>query len=468
MKKLFYIILTAIFFLACGKGEDSDITGGGASSDESFSNINITRNSSTLNSGSSEINLGTVRTGEEGSSAEIKISNNGNINLSVTEIQITGADPNDFSTDFDSETEIAPDESETVTIYFSPATTTIGNRNAELRIRHDDENSENPYTILLTGSVTTTVSDIWVIDNNSNLVKNGLSESNFGTINEGDTTAYRTFTIKNSGSANLNINSINISGSQFDLDTSSTASSLAPDNSTTSFQVRFAPSTSGFFSETITINSNDPDEPNFSFTVSGTALDTGSVMTPRIMLKVDNSGVTGGSTINFGSLRVNPANSPSSETKTITIYNVGSAPLNLSSINTITGDYTRTSPGSTTIATGGSTSFTITYNPDDILAPTAHTRTLIIANDDPLNSSFTLNLTGLAYDPVMQTISSGTNMGNNASQQTANPTTSSEIVTISNTGNYDLVIQNITATGDTAHFSDTRSGAIGTIAAGGN
>lgn len=468
MKKLFYIILTALFFLACGKGEDSDITGAGSSSGESFSNINVTRNSSTLNSGSSEINLGTVRANEEGNSAEIEISNNGNINLSVTEIQITGADPNDFSTDFDSETDIAPDESVTVTIYFSPATTTIGNRNAELRIRHDDDNSDNPYTILLTGSVTTTVSDIWVIDNNGNLVKNGLSESNFGTINENDTTAYRTFTIKNSGSANLNINSINISGSQFDLDTSSTASSLAPDNSTTNFRVRFVPNTSGFFSETVTINSNDPEEPNFSFTVSGTALDTGSIMTPRIMIKVDNTGITSGSTIDFGSLRVNSANSPSSETKTISVYNVGSAPLVIGSITSLSGDYTRTNPGSTTIAPGGLTSITVNYNPDDILAPTPHTRTLIVNNNDPLTSSYTLNLTGLAYDPVMVVTNSGTNMGNNASQQTANPTTSSETVTVTNTGNYDLVIQNITATGDTAHFSDTRAGAIGTVPAGGN
>ncbi len=97
----------------------------------------------------------------------------------------------------------------------------------------------------------------------------GTSTTNFGTVVIGGSQTL-SYTIENTDTAVLNISSISETGSS-DFSLSSTPSTVAVGASAT-FDVIFSPSAAGTSSATITINSNDCDEPSLSFGVSGTGI----------------------------------------------------------------------------------------------------------------------------------------------------------------------------------------------------
>ncbi|MCC7299067.1 MAG: choice-of-anchor D domain-containing protein [Bacteroidia bacterium] len=83
----------------------------------------------------------------------------------------------------------------------------------------------------------------------------------------------RTFTITNSGSADLNISSMTLTGtgaSSFTLGSLSPSSPIAPGNSAT-FTATFAPTTIGTKVATVTINNDDCDEAVYNFNIQGSA-----------------------------------------------------------------------------------------------------------------------------------------------------------------------------------------------------
>ena len=94
----------------------------------------------------------------------------------------------------------------------------------------------------------------------------------FGNINVGTTTT-RSFTVRNLGTAPLTLTGgtpLTIGGSgagQFSIITPP-ATSITPASST-SFTVRFAPTSSGTKTATLTLSSSDPDTPTYTFTISG-------------------------------------------------------------------------------------------------------------------------------------------------------------------------------------------------------
>lgn len=82
----------------------------------------------------------------------------------------------------------------------------------------------------------------------------------------------RTFTIQNTGAANLTIGTISLTGanaSSFALGTLTPASPILPGNSAT-FTVTFAPTTEGLKTATVTINNDDCNEAIYDFAVQGT------------------------------------------------------------------------------------------------------------------------------------------------------------------------------------------------------
>lgn len=95
----------------------------------------------------------------------------------------------------------------------------------------------------------------------------GTGTTNFGTLNIG-TNSTLTYTIDNLGTSALNLTDISLTGS--------TAFTVSPTNTTIAagtsqtFTVVFAPTALGLEIATITLTSNDPDEPSLSFSVSGT------------------------------------------------------------------------------------------------------------------------------------------------------------------------------------------------------
>lgn len=95
----------------------------------------------------------------------------------------------------------------------------------------------------------------------------------YGTRPLNSTALNRTITLANTGKATLAINSVSLSGSDFQIVTQPARTIAA--GKTTSFIASFRPTSSGAKQATLTINSNDPDENPFTLTLTGSGQGTG-------------------------------------------------------------------------------------------------------------------------------------------------------------------------------------------------
>jgi hypothetical protein len=111
--------------------------------------------------------------------------------------------------------------------------------------------------------------------------------TDFGTVAMGGPAITHTFTISNSGNVDLTLTgspAITLAtGTHFGVTVQPVASTVVSHSSTT-FQVTFAPSSVGSFTDTVNISNNDPDENPYTFVISGTAA---AVNTPPVATRND-------------------------------------------------------------------------------------------------------------------------------------------------------------------------------------
>ncbi len=178
----------------------------------------------------------------------------------------------------------------------------------------------------------------------------------------------RTYIIENTGTIDLTLGTINITGvdaSDFVV-TSAPAATVIPGGNTT-FEITFTPTVLGIKNANLSFVTNDPDKNPFNFNIRGTG-STG--LYPEINLQGNGNdiidGTPGTTTTNhtdFGSVTL-----PGSVTRTFTIQNTGTGPLLLTGVPivVITGSSNFTvisQPSSNTIAAGGNLTFQIRFNP---------------------------------------------------------------------------------------------------------
>ena len=84
-----------------------------------------------------------------------------------------------------------------------------------------------------------------------------------------DNTADRTFEIKNTGNANLNIGQISPPGLPFSISSDTCSNKTLTPSQTCSLIARFSPTSQGSFAGTFSIPSNDPDSTTVNITLSG-------------------------------------------------------------------------------------------------------------------------------------------------------------------------------------------------------
>ncbi len=165
---------------------------------------------------------------------------------------------------------LAPGNSTTLIVEFHPTST--GNKSATLSIPSDDPDvSEDPYVITLSGYCEPQMSVLEVL-------QGGLSD--FGTVFIGESTD-ATFTVKNSGSADLVLYGPPVSisgGGEANFSILQQPASRVVASGTSAFVIRFAPNSQGLKSATVSIMTNDPDKSPYSFTIQG----TGERMGPQI------------------------------------------------------------------------------------------------------------------------------------------------------------------------------------------
>lgn len=203
-----------------------------------------------------------------------------------------------------------------------------------------------------------------------------------------------TFEIENTGTAQIVIDSITVSGTAGAF-TISGAPAVVGVNQTQTFSVKFNPADYGFFSETVTIQNNDPNEDPFTFAVSGSGRGPGVVLRggstqSQFILNGDDTPSVGQGT-DFGT--VVAGSGP--VTKTFKISNFGNEDLVFTAITEDSNAFSITSaPGLLShLAPNADTTFNVV-----LTATTAGTKsgTVTIQTNDPNDGIFAFDVTAVA------------------------------------------------------------------------
>ncbi|NHN25413.1 T9SS type A sorting domain-containing protein [Flavobacterium jejuense] len=148
--------------------------------------------------------------------------------------------------------------------------------------------------------------DIKILGNNISLVNNGtvtslLNNTNFSLADVSSGSISKQFQIRNNGGQDLQLGSLPISlvpgsSSSFSILSQPAANTIIPSGGSFTFVIGFDPAAIGNYSASVVINSNDPDEPTFTFDITGEGVsfypDTdGDGITNNIDIDDDNDGI---------------------------------------------------------------------------------------------------------------------------------------------------------------------------------
>ena len=265
----------------------------------------------------------------------------------------------------------------------------------------------------------------------------------FGTVLNG-VTSDQTVTVSNSGNANLAIDQIasaNPLAAPFSITADHcTGVALLPAESCT-LTVRFAPITSGLVNDTFDIPSNDPTTPSAVVSVSGTG---SAAPAPQIVI-TDAVAPATDQQIPFGTV----LNGVTSD-QTVTVSNSGNANLAIDQIanaNPLAAPFSITADHCTGVVLLPAESCTLTIR----FAPTTSgpfSDTFDIPSNDPTTPSALVSVSGTGSSSTVPQITIIDPIAPGTDQQipfgtVLNNVTSDQTVTVSNSGNGDLVVGQI-------------------------
>ncbi|TDU80882.1 Calx-beta domain-containing protein [Prosthecobacter fusiformis] len=212
------------------------------------------------------------------------IANSGSAVLNLTgspKVAVSGTHAADFSVTTQPGASIAASGSTTFQVTFAPAAT--GLRSATLSIQNDDSD-ENPYTFDIQGTGTGLSPEIAVEYPSDQDLTSGIASISFGIQAPTTTSAAKTFTIRNTGSGSLSLQTFTKGGAHpDDFIISAPVTNTVGVGLTTTFTVTYQPRDGGSRSATLSIGNNDSDENPFQITL------TGSDGAPMISLIPDQS-----------------------------------------------------------------------------------------------------------------------------------------------------------------------------------
>ena len=178
----------------------------------------------------------------------------------------------------------------------------------------------------------------------------------FGNVNVGQA-ASRSLSIGNGGDADLTIGQITLAGpGAGDYGFTLLQSSIAP-GGTGNLAVSFSPSAAGVRQAVMTIPNNDPDQPNFSFILSGLGVQPAA---PVMEVRVNNTVVPHNNTADLGDVEIG-----GSATASVSIKNVGNATLSVTNVNfagVAAAEYSATLANAT-LSPGASATMSVTVAP---------------------------------------------------------------------------------------------------------
>ncbi len=378
----------------------------------------------------SSLIFGSLAIGTTSAAQTITLSNPGNAALSITGLAVSGANASNFVETNTCGSSVAAGANCTISVTFKPSAS--GAATAALSIA--DNLSGSPQSVSLSGTGTSTAPAV------------SLSPASlaFGSVAVGATSPAQTFTLTNSGNAALSITGFALSGSNASnfTQTNNCGSSVAVGANCT-ISVTFKPSTSGAATAALNISDNVSGSPQ-SVSLSGTGAASSASLSPT--------------SLTFASQTVGA----SGAAQTITLTNSGNAALSVTSI-AVSGanasDFAETNNCGSSVAAGANCAISVTFKPT-----AAGTRTAAVTlTDNAAGSPQSVSLSGTGAAPAANLSPTSLSFGNEAVDMVS----TSQVVTLSNTGSASLSISSITFTGaDATDFTevDTCSPAV---AAGG-
>ncbi|WP_298326140.1 choice-of-anchor D domain-containing protein [uncultured Dokdonia sp.] len=327
------------------------------------------------------------------------ITNTGTATLNLSGSILGGASPTSYSITSPPPATIVAGASANFTITYNP--TLGGVHNATFSVTNNDSN-ENPYNFSITGTATGPQPEI-SLNGMGNIINDGdtttlvSNGTNFGASLVNGTIS-RTYTIANSGSADLNLTGASpyaiITGSPYFTVTAIPSSTIIPGGGSTSFEITYNPLVVGDHTATVTINNNDSDENPFTFIIEGQCT---LINAPEIdifgnsveIADGDTTPTTGDDT-DFSNVFLG-----SSDTNDFTINNTGTADLVLNGafVEIVGGspDFAITSLPSGTIAAGSSSVFQVTYTPTGV---GTHTEIVRVRSNDTNEATYDFTVRG--------------------------------------------------------------------------
>lgn len=291
--------------------------------------------------------------------------------------------------------QLAPGVNDTFTVSFSPQG--AGTYSGEISIGNNDSD-ENPYNFAIQGSVSAPeigVSGGGVGIDDGDWTPSTADGTNFGMISSGQSVT-RTFTVQNSGSATLTLQSPQLPAG-FVL-TESLATQLAPGTSDT-FSVQFSPVNPGTYSGEISIGNNDSNENPYNFAITGT------MGGPEINVLGNGYVIVDGDTVPsavdgtyFGT--VGPGQTVD---HTFIVNNTGTALLSLS-LRALPAGFLLMEPLTSVLAAGGTDSFTVRFAPDVV---GQYGGEIIIDNNDADEAPYNFAVFGIRGTPEMDVRGNG-------------------------------------------------------------
>jgi subtilisin family serine protease len=366
------------------------LTGTGIGPMASFSPVSLTFAPQRVNTSSSAQN--------------VSLSNSGTAPLTITNIATTG----EFSQSNNCGSAVAVGASCTIAVTFNP---------------------------LVRGSLTGTVymtSNTVGTSPSTNMTGTGIApvaatapaSLTFAAQNVASTSSPQAVTLTNSGDATLNISGIAATG---DFAQTNNCGATLGAGANCTIHLTFTPTATGTRNGSLSISDDSNGGSPQTVALSGTGIAPAAALSPA--------------SLTFASQRVNR----SSATQSVSLSNPGTATLSITSF-AITGDFSQTNNCAATLAPGGACTLTITFTPT---ARGSRTGTLTVNSNAPGAAPVTtLSGTGVASIAAASPASlsfSGTVLG---------ITSTAQAVTVTNSGDASLTLNNITVTGDFAQSNN--------------
>ena len=272
---------------------------------------------------------------------------------------------------------------------FASFPVSAGNHTLKWTYEKDDSYADLRDELWLDGVTLPETTQEMAVDNSAgvNLV-DGETTSNFPDRFIASPSKPRTFTIRNSGKADLTDLTVTMDGAHpADFTVTAPKKKVLRKGESTTFQITFKPTKRGLRKAGVRVASNDEDEGNFLINVQGTGLGVPSILVSR---PPDEPLADAGKAVDFGVATVNTQG----RTRTFTITNSGNGPLeNISMEKTGANkeNFILTLPGVSTLEPKASTTFKVTFKPS---ARDLRTATIRVFSSDKEVGPFDIKVTG--------------------------------------------------------------------------